>query len=59
MIQINEESCPKNHRCPVISACPVGAIEQENPYSAPKINEDKCSDCGLCTNYCPVFSSQD
>jgi len=58
MININEESCPQNHRCPVINVCPVGAIEQENPYSAPKINEDLCSDCGLCTNYCPVFSQR-
>jgi len=59
MIQVNEEHCPKNHNCPVTSACPMGAIVQESPYSAPKIDKEKCTDCGLCTNYCPVFSYKD
>jgi len=56
-IRINEAFCPKNHACPVIRICPVGAIEQKTPFAAPEINQEKCTGCGLCTNYCRTFSS--
>jgi ferredoxin len=55
MISVREEYCPKNHRCPSLHRCPVGAIEQTSPYSAPTINEEKCTDCGICTTSCRVF----
>ncbi|MCF7833254.1 MAG: 4Fe-4S binding protein [Candidatus Marinimicrobia bacterium] len=56
MIQVREEYCPQNHRCPVISRCPIGAISQ-NGYSAPIIDQEKCTDCGICTRSCGVFRS--
>ncbi|MDA3867728.1 MAG: 4Fe-4S binding protein [Salinivirgaceae bacterium] len=55
-ITVNEAFCPQNHACPVIRVCPTGAIEQHNAFSAPVINEEKCTGCGVCTNYCQTFS---
>jgi len=55
MIEVREDYCPKNHICPVISRCPVGAITQNGPYSAPVVDQVKCTDCGICTRSCGVF----
>lgn len=55
MIKVNDPYCPKNHNCPALRHCPVGAIEQKNAYSAPSINEEKCTDCGICIRVCHVF----
>ena len=52
-ILINEVACPSNHFCPVTSMCPTGAIEQEGPFSAPIVNEDKCIVCKKCLKACP------
>ncbi len=46
------ERCPKNHACPAIPVCPVGAISQDG-FNAPSINEEKCIKCGKCANFCP------
>jgi ferredoxin len=51
-IGIEASRCPQNHVCPVIRICPAGAISQSTAFSAPVIDEDKCTECGLCTNYC-------
>lgn len=51
-IKVNESRCPKNHRCPAINVCPVGAIYQ-NGFDAPIIDEDKCISCGKCVQMCP------
>jgi len=56
MIKIKEEYCPKNHRCPATFRCPVGAIKQKNSFSAPIINKDLCTDCGICVRQCNVFA---
>lgn len=52
---VNENYCPKNHRCPSLSVCPVGAITQDSPYSAPKIDNNLCTKCGRCTYTCGAF----
>jgi len=44
MIRVNEHYCPQNHPCPVVRACPVGAVTQENFCSAPKIDEEECTE---------------
>ena len=54
MIQVREEYCPQNHPCPVVRLCPFGAITQ-NGYSAPIIDHEKCTECGICTRSCGVF----
>ena len=28
-LNIIEEKCPKNHKCPAVNVCPVGALSQE------------------------------
>jgi len=55
MISVREEYCPKNHRCPTVSYCPAGAINQKSPYSAPTVDQELCTDCGRCLQACSVF----
>lgn len=55
MVTVNDQFCPKNHACPAVKFCPVGAIVQANPFSAPTIDESKCIDCGKCTFVCSTF----
>ncbi|NWJ52406.1 MAG: 4Fe-4S binding protein [Bacteroidetes bacterium] len=52
-LYISPNYCPQNHRCPIISVCPVGAISQ-NGYGLPIIDESKCTECGKCVRYCPM-----
>lgn len=49
-VVVIEELCPKNHFCSVINVCPGQAIKQNSPYSALVIEDENCTDCGLCTN---------
>jgi len=51
-IKVEASRCPQNHVCPVIRVCPAGAITQKDPFSAPEIDEEKCTICGKCTKYC-------
>jgi len=55
MITVDERFCPKNHPCPTVRVCPVGAIVQDDSSSAPRIDRELCTDCGLCTHTCRVF----
>lgn len=54
-MHINEQYCPQNHPCPAVNMCPKGAIVQKDFFSVPRIIEDKCTGCGICTRVCPVF----
>ncbi|MFP4018684.1 MAG: 4Fe-4S binding protein [Bacteroidales bacterium] len=47
--------CPQNHPCPTVNICPVGAIKQKSPFSAPEIDESRCTGCGICLNTCFAF----
>ncbi|WP_312045333.1 ATP-binding protein [Anaerotignum sp.] len=53
LAKINLDRCPQNHRCPSLRACPVGALTQQSPYSAPVIDEALCIGCGKCAIVCP------
>lgn len=55
MIHVDERFCPKNHACPSVRVCPVGAIVQDDVRSAPRIDHELCTECGLCTHTCRVF----
>ena len=56
MIVVDDRFCPRNHACPAAVACPQGAIVQDDIFSAPRIDHDLCTECGVCTNLCRVFS---
>ena len=43
--------CPQNHRCPLVAACPAGAISQEG-FALPEIDPGQCVECGLCAAAC-------
>ena len=49
MIAVNEHACPQNHPCPAVRSCPVGAIIQDDIFSAPRIDHELCTECGACT----------
>ena len=51
-LHVIAKKCPQNHPCPSVRVCPVGAISQFG-YSAPAIDQDKCTSCGKCSAYCP------
>ena len=50
-ICIDATRCPQNHRCPLLTLCPVGAITQEG-NGLPVIDEMRCIACGKCVKYC-------
>lgn len=55
MITVDDRYCPKNHICPVISLCPVKAITQDGPFSAPRVDQEKCIECSRCVLACRTF----
>lgn len=56
MIHVNVQACPQNHPCPAVRYCPEGAIVQDDIYSAPRVDDELCTECGACINVCRVFS---
>ena len=58
-IIVIEDKCPQDHPCPLISICPVGAINQQG-FNAPSVDPEKCIACGLCVQNCAygAFVSQ-
>jgi len=56
MISVNPLACPQNHPCPAVGECPVGAIIQDDIFSAPRIDHELCTECGVCTQTCRAFA---
>jgi ferredoxin len=52
LIQSRIQKKRKNHKCPAVNVCHVGALSQKD-FEAPKIDYDKCIKCGKCSNFCP------
>lgn len=52
-LTVNPQLCPQNHRCPILTHCPVNAISQEG-NSLLVIDDSKCIKCGICTVICPL-----
>ena len=53
MIKVNKNICPHDHVCPLIKACPVGAISQD-AEGFPVIDYTLCIECGKCVRKCPM-----
>ncbi|MBE5032857.1 4Fe-4S binding protein [Gallalistipes aquisgranensis] len=51
-VSVDPGKCPQNHRCPLIDACPAGAISQEG-NGLPFVDAGLCIGCGLCVESCP------
>lgn len=50
-LTIDAARCPQNHRCPLLTVCPVEAITQQG-YGLPVIDAEKCVECGKCVKSC-------
>lgn len=57
MIQVDKKLCPHDHVCPLIKACPVGAISQDSE-GFPVIDYSLCIECGKCVRKCPMKAMQ-
>jgi ferredoxin len=56
MIHVEERYCPQNHACPAVAACPFEALVQDDIHSAPRVLSERCTECGVCSQVCRVFS---
>jgi Fe-S-cluster-containing hydrogenase component 2 len=56
-LTINPNLCPQNHRCPIMSVCPMEAISQDGNGS-PVIDDSKCAQCMDCVSSCPMQAVQ-
>lgn len=50
-LTIDATRCPQNHRCPLLTVCPVQAITQQG-HGLPVIDAQKCIECGKCMKFC-------
>lgn len=60
MININfQNECCGCSACAQICPCScISMVEDSEGFLMPKINSEKCVDCGLCEKACPVFHSE-
>ena len=56
-LTINPNLCPQNHRCPIMSVCPMEAISQDGNGS-PVIDDSKCAQCMDCVSSSPMQAVQ-
>lgn len=60
MIEIKDKiMCSGCHAC--YNKCPRNAIEMiedEKGFKYPKVNKDKCINCGLCDKVCPILNKK-
>lgn len=54
-LKVIVEKCPRNHACPSVGICPVGALSQDG-FNAPVVDHDKCIRCGKCAEFCPKMA---
>ncbi len=52
MIDVDKNTCPHNHVCPLIRLCPVDAITQDRD-GYPVVDHSLCIECGTCVENCP------
>jgi len=52
-VAVDKKRCPQNHSCPAVRICKFEALSQEG-HTAPKVDEEKCIQCGECVTFCPM-----
>jgi len=52
-VSFNKNACDNNPYCPVVRACPSGAMYIDRKTFRPSFDADKCTDCGACLSSCP------
>ena len=57
-VTIHARRCPQNHPCPSVRVCPQGALSQKG-FAAPQVDASRCTNCGLCVNFCPLGAIRD
>lgn len=51
-VKVDASVCPQDHTCPAADICPTSALIQEG-MAAPTVDDDLCTDCGICVEECP------
>jgi NAD-dependent dihydropyrimidine dehydrogenase PreA subunit len=54
---IDSNKCDQSPFCPVKRVCPAKAVTQKRGFlkgGVPVIDQEKCTGCGLCVQYCPM-----
>lgn len=52
-VLIDERLCDTNPACGAARACTRGAITFDRARNRVQVNNSLCTDCGICTRYCP------
>ncbi len=53
-VKVDSNKCTKEATCPAAEACPFDALVQATGGTVPTVDEDTCSDCGICVDECPA-----
>jgi heterodisulfide reductase subunit A-like polyferredoxin len=53
-VTVDASKCTKEAECPAAAACPFDALVQSEGGTVPTVDEDTCSDCGICVDECPA-----
>jgi len=52
-VKVDASLCSQDHACPAAEICPNEALTQEGT-AAPTVDEDLCTECGVCVEECPT-----
>ena len=64
VVKLDQNRCDRSPFCPAKRACPVKAIKTEKGSGffgmggKLSVDEDLCTDCGICVNNCPMGALQ-
>jgi len=50
---IKQNTCDRSPFCPVKRICPQKALKRNGFFGHLEIDEEKCTGCGTCIQYCP------
>lgn len=53
-VKVDASKCTKEEECPAAAVCPFESLCQSGPATVPTVDEDTCTDCGICVDECPA-----